>query len=205
MRKIAVFVICLFVFSFTAFLTNIYAQKQEITVKDEKTGEETKVKIDGEKSEITVKKEGEKCEEKVEIEQTKDEVKITQKDEAGKVNEAFEISQNLPKNFRKDIPIYQNAKIIRSVSNSTYQAVTLETEDSHTKVADSFKEEMKKNKWELKDSQESKMGDSDIITLIYTKDDVQLTFSAWVMKEKDRTITQIAINTIKKDIISHQQ
>lgn len=72
--------------------------------------------------------------------------KVTIETDEGKVT----VSKNdIPDSFPSDITIYSGAEVISTAESSAGSSVVLKTSDSTSKVADFYKDDLKKNGWEI--------------------------------------------------------
>ena len=174
-------------------------KKIERTIKDKKTGEVAKVKIEEGKAEITIKGKDKRGEGRFNMDQSKSEMTFTQQDESGKVTEKVIVGAKIPEDFRKDIPIYKNSKATMSSSNKDTQTLMLTTEDAYEKVSNFYKEDLKKNDWEIKDTQTISTGQMDMTNFECEKEGVKLIAHIMTVDQDGKKVTQIALNVTKNE------
>lgn len=121
----------------------------------------------GDKNESTGEK---KNEEKQEAKKEKDPETVQHDEEVKKKEEAntkgdetklneLGMTAGLPANFPADIPQPKNAKVLGSLNSSEGTVVTFESNDNVTSIINFYKEEMKKNGYEVTEEGETLITD----------------------------------------------
>lgn len=149
------------------------------------------LQLDESKGEMTIT--GMEGEEEVNIKSSEEGLTMTRKDESGAVEE-FTLGQELPEDFRNDIPIFKDAKVMSSLSTEKGNMVSLSSEEPLATVKKFYQEELENQKWEIKDTQDVSMNQMEIAGFQCEKDQVKLTINLVSSLDKDgNKITQITL------------
>jgi hypothetical protein len=120
----------------------------------------------------------------------KDDQNVDKKDDKSSSMNDLQMTEGLPKNYPGDIPQPRNSKCLGSFSSSDGTVVSFESTDNVKYVVDFYKEEMKKNGFDIQEGADVLVSETAAI-LGWKKKDRDV--SVIIGYDKDKSVSQITV------------